>query len=471
MRKRHLSFIPICLILLTLIFIPIGSARIDAAGTKDQIKSGDRNLGDPDESGLELNADDNFQLWGERAIRTAKKRLSIHNSGNMGNSGSLDSTMNFFNDCDTMNNVNGANDNARVYFYDASPFLMRIIGSDTVIFSSFLSNNYLSDYGFRPTTGLIVDSSNPDYQYAYTGPYVTPDTLLGVESWYWAPLDIDSSDFIIQKIKVINKSAVAINDIYVGQFMDWDIPSDSSYENGSDYDASRNLIYMFGAEYGPDTGIYAEGSRGNDCVLADQRTGGLAFYKGFKFPAASSADTFTAFQGAVTLTNHDWTNPTGNFIPGQLWKKLQGFSGYQPWQSTHPEMEDSLYRDLTMVTVYGRYNLESYQSLGFIKILATGNSGAEDLKATIDKARQWIANHSGLIQRFSCCVVAGDANHDGKASLLDVSRFLNRIYLYLGNDFYCRDEADANSDGKLNLSDVSYLINYLYRHGPAPHCP
>jgi hypothetical protein len=437
----------------------------NASGMIDKYSGGSENPKDHSTVSLAANFPD------ERGIRTAKKRLAINCVGNMGNNGAPDSAMNFFDDCDTMNNIAGANDNARIFLYDASPFLMRIIGNDTVIFSTIFNNNYLSDYGFRPTKGLTLDSSNSAYQYAYTGQYRTPDTLIGVESWYWAPLDPDSSDFIIQKIQVENKSGTKIENLYVGQFMDWDIPSDSGVENGSDYDASRNLIYMFGAEYGPDTGIFAEGSNGNDCILADQRLGGLSFYKGFKFPASSSGDTFTTFAGALTLNYYDWVVPYGNFVPGQLWKKLEGFSGYECWQSTHPEMEDSLYQDLTMVTVYGKFNLESYQLLGFIKILATGNSGVEDLKATIDKAKQWIANHSGFVEHFGCCIVGGDANHDGKLSLLDVSRFLNRIYLYLGNDFFCRDEADANSDGKLNLSDVSYLINYLYRHGPAPRCP
>ena len=426
-------------------------------------------LSSPDSIKVHLIIADTVQSPQVRAIRTAKKRLAINNAGNMGNGGALDSTMGFFDDCDTMNNIGGADDNARVFMWDASPFLMRIIGTDTVIFSSVYDNNWLNNDGFRPTKGLTVDSSNPAFQYAYTGQYLTRDSMIGVESWYWAPLAIDSSDFIIQKIKVTNKSAVAINNLYVGELIDWDIPSDSGLENGSNYDATRNLMYMFGAEYGPDTGIYAQGSRGNDCILADQRVGGFAFYKGYKFPSASSADTFTTVQGAMTLNYYDWIAPRGNIVPGQLWNKLQGFSGYQPSQSTHPEMEDSLYQDLTMVAVFGQYSLNAGASLGFIKILATGNSGAEDLKTTIDKAKQWIINRQILIQAFTCCILRGDANHDGKLNLLDASYMINKLYKW-GPNFVCPEEADVNADGKVNLSDISYLICIKYRGCPQKPC-
>jgi hypothetical protein len=426
-------------------------------------------LGSPDTLKIHLIIADTVQQPVNVAIRTAKKRLVVSNAGNFGNNGALDSAMNFFNDCDTMNNINGANDNARIYLFEGSPFIMRIIGADTVIFSYFFNNDWLNNDGFRPIKGITVDSSKADYQYAYSGQYLTRDSLIGVESWYWAPLATDSSDFIIQKVKITNKTTSTISNMYMGEVMDWDIPSDTGVENGSAFDATRNLMYCFGAEYMADTGAYAQGSRGNDCILADQRVGGMAFYKGFKLPAASSADTFTTFQGAMTLTNADWTAPSGNYVPGQLWRKFQGFSGYETWQSTIPSMEDSLYQDLNMVFVFGQYSLDAAKSIGFIKILATGYQGANDLKATIDKAKAWIASRKSVIEAFGCCAKAGDANHDNKLNLSDVSYIINKLYRG-GPDFPCRAEADANGDTKVNLSDVSYIINKLYRGGPECKC-
>jgi hypothetical protein len=69
-----------------------------------------------------------------------------------------------------------------------------------------------------------------------------------------------------------------------------------------------------------------------------------------------------------------------------------------------------------------------------------------------------------------CCFIAGDANHDGKLNLSDVSYILNKLYRG-GPNFVCSDEADANADGKINLLDVSRIINGLYRGGLMPVCP
>jgi hypothetical protein len=81
--------------------------------------------------------------------------------------------------------------------------------------------------------------------------------------------------------------------------------------------------------------------------------------------------------------------------------------------------------------------------------------------------------NSGFWQDFGvggCCAKGGDANHDGKLNLLDVSYIINKLYRS-GPDFVCFEEADAKADGKINLLDVSYIINALYRGGPKPICP
>jgi hypothetical protein len=82
--------------------------------------------------------------------------------------------------------------------------------------------------------------------------------------------------------------------------------------------------------------------------------------------------------------------------------------------------------------------------------------------------------NQGFWQNFGstsgCCVKGGDANHDGKLNLLDVSYIINKLYRG-GPDFFCVEEADAKADGKINLLDVSYIINGLYRGGPMPTCP
>jgi hypothetical protein len=73
---------------------------------------------------------------------------------------------------------------------------------------------------------------------------------------------------------------------------------------------------------------------------------------------------------------------------------------------------------------------------------------------------------SGLVSLAFAC---GDANHDGRLNLLDVSFIINDLYRG-GPDPEEPQAADVNSDGKINLLDISYIINYMYRGGPAPDC-
>lgn len=55
--------------------------------------------------------------------------------------------------------------------------------------------------------------------------------------------------------------------------------------------------------------------------------------------------------------------------------------------------------------------------------------------------------------------IAGDVNHDGQMTIVDVSLIVNFV---LGNnptDFF-KESADVNKDGTINIIDVVYLINY-----------
>jgi hypothetical protein len=502
-----------------------------------------------------------FPEWA--SIRTACNRIVLNNAGNLGR-GNLGLNnvpgfnLNFFNDCDTTNNRSGADDNALVYLYDASPFILRAKGSapgDTILNSYIFDADWLDNNGFRPQKGLVVDSTtHADYQYAYTNQFLTKDSGIGVECEYWMPLAADTCGFLIQKVRMVNKSGVAYSNLMLGELMDWDIPSDSGVENGSNYDATRQLMWCFGGEYGPDS------LTNNDCVLANNRAGGFSYINGYKLPYTGPTDRFGTITGMYTHINPDWVAPTGNFVPQQLYNKLNSFSGYQTWQSTQPTMEDSLYQDLHMVAYYGKKNLGVNDTLVFIKILvAEYNGGEVGIKARVDKAKAWWKNRfnnapvvidpgvktgpSGVAMSFTvsgfdldgdtftmtatglpgtatytdngngtgtfnwasptvgsytftaiandgkatgsrvihveivstCCVVAGDANHNGTRNIQDVTYNINFLYKS-GPKPPCQGgtgkypEADANGNGITNIQDVTYLINFLYKSGPACIC-
>ncbi|HSG98685.1 MAG TPA: PKD domain-containing protein, partial [candidate division Zixibacteria bacterium] len=75
---------------------------------------------------------------------------------------------------------------------------------------------------------------------------------------------------------------------------------------------------------------------------------------------------------------------------------------------------------------------------------------------------------SGTITR-RCCATPGDANHDGKFNISDVTFDINWIFTGAVAP-PCQDEADADGSNAFNISDVTYGITRIFSGGPAPVC-
>ncbi|UCD94332.1 MAG: dockerin type I repeat-containing protein [Candidatus Zixiibacteriota bacterium] len=457
-------------------------------------------------------------------IRTECIRMKFNNAGNIGRAGSSGLgtyNLDFVNseiDCDTTMNGLGADDNAGIYLYAASPFISRLKGDDTILNYAMYYADWLDEKGFRPLVSPLADSTSyVDYQYGSTGRFVSSDSTIGLECNYFAPRDLDTCKFIVVVEKIYNRTVwPPIDNVYIGNFLDWDIPSDSGVENGSDHDGGRDLQYVYGGEYGPDS------IENNDCVLADQRMGGVSYVGGFRVPYISSQDSFPDYRAMWTELLADYAFPTGGFIPGDIFGDFQVRLGMEEWESINPAMEDSLYQDIFQVVVFGQYDLTVGDTLVFCKILATEyDGGLSGLQATIDAAYAWIDGHpevfsypEQIIGRCCygtnpldpqcaentvtecvatgsmltwvpywncvdnpcpgdyCCtpfVDAGDADESGDVNILDVGFIINYLYKN-GLAPACNDKADANGNNIVNLLDVTYLIDYLYRNGPDPIC-
>ncbi|MEW5923215.1 MAG: dockerin type I repeat-containing protein [Candidatus Zixiibacteriota bacterium] len=373
--------------------------------------------------------------------------------------------LNFFDDCDTTNNMAFEDDNSAAYLYQASPFVSYIKNGDTILNYSMYNTDWLSADGFTPIEEPYADSTSyPDYQYGYSGQFVSKDSSIGIELEYYAPLALDASKFIVMRQKFFNNSGTSISGVYLGEILDWDIPSDSGTRNGSDFDYFRKLMYCYGGEYGPDS------IENNDCILADQRAGGNAYVVGYKTPYYSSADSIGDPRAMWTENNGTYVYPRNAFVPEQMYRLFVDKYGYSYWESSWP---DSFYTDLHTVCVYGQWNIQPGDTLIFCKILASElNGGITGLSATIDKARAWIAQHPEICskpQQVACDCNSGDANGNGSTNILDITFLIN--YLYKGGPApipYPICSGDANCNCFVNILDVTYLITYLYRGGPAP---
>lgn len=233
-------------------------------------------------------------------------------------------------------------------------------------------------------------------------------------------------------------------------------------------------MWQSGYEYAPDS------ITNDDCVLADQRCGGFAYYGGFMLPTGwFESDSIGEPQAMWTENNADWVYPEGDFVGGQIWEKCAYTAGYETWEATGDfSNPDSMATDLHMICVIGQFDLNVGDTLVFLKILASEYNGGEiAIKETIDKARAWIGDHPEIFtwpvfdhECFAdCCEVPGDANHDGRVNILDITFLIGWIYGG-GPPPPCCYEADANGDCSINILAITYLIVYLYQGGFGPVC-
>jgi len=421
-----------------------------------------------------------FPKWAD--ISTACTRIIFNNAGNIGKGGNPpdgDYNLDFFTppECDTTDNRSGSDDNANVYIYSMSPFILRVTDAgDTVMNSYIFDADWLEYDGLRPLDSIDINTGNADYDYAHVRKFCTKDSAIAGEIEYYAPKTLDPRDckFIVARQIYYSYDGNDHDSVYFGEFMDWDIPSDSGVENGSGYDAgggvaSRDLMYCYGAEYGLDSII------NNDCVMADMRAAGLAFYNGVKVPFRNDEDSVQNPAGPWwTHLNEDWVSPTGGFVASQIYSQINTLTDpFTAWEPTSGGL-DSAYQDLHMVSVFGKFDLGADDTLYFVKILATEMIGGSDsLISTIDRAREWIGAHPEIWtwppRITTCCDLPGDANNNPPVNILDITYLIN--FLYKGGPAPpCGPEGDANGNCVINILDITYLINFLYKGGPAPIC-
>lgn len=78
----------------------------------------------------------------------------------------------------------------------------------------------------------------------------------------------------------------------------------------------------------------------------------------------------------------------------------------------------------------------------------------------------------GLCFTVSCCLLAGDANLDGRLNIADVMCQIGEVFGSSCNreTDACLDVGDVNGSGMVDIADVISLINYLFAGGQAPRC-
>ncbi len=393
---------------------------------------------------------DDFQFSENTILSTTCKDLRVYNNGQLSNNAS-GQAMDYNIDCDTFN----PQTTSAIYLYDGGPYLGWVDSGDTLKFTNY-STTFFDATGLRPLTPFTIDNSNSAYS-KVSSQLATADTSLGLTVTYYVPTAEEDCDFVLVCQEVYNLSGSTISGVAFGEFIDWDVPSDSGSNNGANFDLARKMIWQFGGEYNQDDSTEAF------CPQeSDDRTGGMIIM--------DTVDV-TMPKSAQTVDNPTWVYTTGPFggeaplAAGPMYAKMVTDEGFATWSSTAPE---SLYTDISMLVTFGVYDIGVNDTVRVYKTLFTTKDAlvAQDM---YDAA--WAFFDCAINDNCGggCCDTPGDANNDGGVNVGDGVYIINFVFKG-GPAPVCPQEGDANADGGINVGDGVYIINFVFKGGPAPVC-
>jgi hypothetical protein len=375
-------------------------------------------------------------------IHTACLALTVANTGNFGNRGIGGVNMDYvaFGDCDST---------AAVYVNDGSPVVGYVKDSDTIVNFSIFKTTYIDESGLVPLGNHTPTTDSGDYELFKSGKFVTHDSLIAIEKAWYAPKPSDSSQFMIGRLMIYLNCDTSVTGLRVGEAIDWNIPSDSAFDNGSGFDSDRNLIYQFGGEYNQDDST--------ECQDNDHRFGGIAFLdrylNGIQVPGPP--------HGAYTADNAAYVYPNQAFVPEELYAGMQD-SGYSLFSSAHP---DSQLVDLHTVMTFdiGLALTSADTFVYYIEFVTIQDGILDDLQSAVDAGTQWYLSHFNS----GCCQNRGNADGIGAINVGDVT-YLTDFLFFDGLAPPCEEEGNADGTGGINVGDLTYLINYIFFGGPSP---
>ncbi|RKX28771.1 MAG: hypothetical protein DRP47_03425, partial [Candidatus Zixiibacteriota bacterium] len=406
-------------------------------------------------------------------INTTCLSLAVANNLEMGNSGADGLGMGYsypVDECDST---------ATTYMYSGSP----VIGYKTGEHAKMNWSIYGTDYS--DTSGFVQIS---DYDPIWIDNYITYEAkalaldsgIIFEKKWY-APQDVEDCNFIIERLRVYdNLDKDGANDHYglvIGEVIDWDIPSDTVFRNGSDFDENLMAIWQ--------TGAYYDDGEPGPCTPDenDSRYAGMNFLTMYK----DDGNTLTRvtdgegcpFHNAYTVDNatYVFSNYNNGFNSDTLYELMTENTGYSIYSSAEPE---STYVDLhTTMSFVHNYDLLCGDT--FVVWLAIWSlpigSDVADVTDVVNASRDnWCEDflpegYEPVPNVCGCCVIRGDVDHNGSVDIADLTYKV--AYLFLGGPPPpCLEEMDDNGDGQYNIADLTYEVEFFFLGGPPPvPCP
>jgi hypothetical protein len=401
-------------------------------------------------------------------------KLVVGSNGNAGNNYAKHVNMNWNPpvECDTGSNSRG---DAGIYLGDASPVILRKVGSDPVRASwSIFAQGYTNPNGFKP---LAHDKAPlyiaaPKWQQYFSGTFTTVDSLLKVEKTWYAPISsTDTGNFILEKLQIWPTTAgTAVTNLAIGQVYDWDVPTDSGTSNNAGgYDATRRLVWQRGFEAADSI---------NDCWNNSYRYAGSSLWR--QSVGASFMDNCTMLDtlyAGYTARNDSFVYPQSGFVPEQLWTNMQpkGYhntEGAGTWTDLHSVLVFRSAADTGWTLPATTHDtLTVYTIMAVVRNAVSEAAGLDSLKSAIDRAKTWAGY---WVANCRCCGCVGKRGNVNQSGVID-SADLAALVSYLTKGGYvlpCYDCANVNGEGIVDSADLAALVSYLTGGGfVLPNCP
>jgi hypothetical protein len=338
------------------------------------------------------------------AMRTAANRLNVSQVGRVG-AQEPGNEMTWFSD-------------GTDYLFDGS----LIIGYD----ADHMFTNIFYQEGTRSPRELVAlshtDGDSTSYPYRFAeGNGCTADSTIGFTSRFYAAKHPDSSGFYIAHFDVYAGPAwtSTISGVSLSYAADWNVPSDTGFNNSPGFVQDEQLVYQKGEYVGSP-------------AYNDNRYAGLA-YRGDDLTNETAG-------GGFVWNSAGYVYPDNGYDADSLVKYIA-----QTATTSYFTLEiDTLpITDYSTVLVCQRdVSITDVDTTSFSVIIAATNPNAvkseADLVANIRKA-----------EKFICCYVVPDAPFCNTGPQC----------LY----------GDADSNGIINISDAVYIIAYIFGGGSAPN--
>ncbi len=414
-------------------------------------------------------------IWDTIATGMDMKLMMANNgsAGYLGNNGDGGANLDFYastqGDCDSGQGT--------VYLYDLTPVIMLSADSGDYWWQPFWRSSNTHDFNFVvvPSDDGAKKATGSVFSQYRTEKFVTSDSAIAMVKTWVAPNT--SSSYMLERIQVFSNDGGTYNDVKIGEWIDWDIPSDTAATNQGGFVHNvghYDYMYQQGYNFGdPDACI--------DNSTRFGASGMLGWYYTSDYNSDPNVNNTGLFSGWVQLDVDIFGSGSDeSFIADSAWKCMTT-SGVSADHVNNSDVEDQ-----QIWLSFGGFTISSTDTLTIWAVHASVVNGDETvLQGVIDDAEAFYLDNRADVGAFGCCGLL-NGGHTGNTNcsaipagetrawpdLADITQLIDRVYISQ-KALCCEENGDVNaSGGDPDLADITTLIDHVYiSQKDTPLCP